>query len=117
MTKRYYYEALVTKVVDGDTMDMDVDMGFGIKARQRFRVKDFDAPESWRPKTEAEAVHGAKAKARAIELLNLKYVAIETFRADLHGRYVVNITMADGRSFADVMTEEGLVKLPDYYGK
>ena len=39
------YSATVTKVVDGDTIDVVIDLGFDIKIRQRVRVAGVDTPE------------------------------------------------------------------------
>lgn len=114
MSKKYYYKALVTRVVDGDTMDMDVDVGFGITSHQRFRIKDYDAPETWRPKTDMEERHGTQAKLLAIQLLDGIIVDIESFKADLYGRYTVNITLPDGRDFAEVMIASGMSKRQEY---
>jgi len=45
--KMYEYKAIVDRVVDGDTIDLDVDLGFDIWLRkQRIRLRGVDAPES-----------------------------------------------------------------------
>ena len=41
----YHYKATVKRVVDGDTIDMDVDLGFGVSKLVRIRLADIDAPE------------------------------------------------------------------------
>ena len=43
----YRYKVEVTRVVDGDTVDVDIDLGFGmIYKKQRVRMKGIDTPES-----------------------------------------------------------------------
>ena len=43
----YEYRAKVIKVIDGDTIDVDIDLGFGvILAKQRIRLYGIDTPES-----------------------------------------------------------------------
>lgn len=42
----YEYNATVLRVVDGDTVDLRVDLGFGISVNERFRLAGIDAPES-----------------------------------------------------------------------
>lgn len=43
----YEYKATIRRVVDGDTVDVDIDLGFGvIMANQRIRLKGIDTPES-----------------------------------------------------------------------
>lgn len=108
----YTYRALVENVVDGDTMDLAVDVGFSVTFRHRFRVAKYDAPESWRPKTEAERDHGKLARAMAIKLLQGKTVTVTTYKEDVYARYSADITLPDGRDFATVMKELGFVKQP-----
>ena len=43
----YNYEAKVTRVVDGDTVDCDIDLGFGIHTHQRIRLAGINAPERY----------------------------------------------------------------------
>ena len=43
----YRYKVYVTRVVDGDTVDVDIDLGFGmIYKKQRVRMMGIDTPES-----------------------------------------------------------------------
>ena len=44
----YEYKAHVTNVVDGDTFDCVIDLGFRVATHQRIRVDGIDTPESWR---------------------------------------------------------------------
>ena len=41
----YLYSGEVTRVVDGDTIDVAVDLGFKIVLNERFRLANIDAPE------------------------------------------------------------------------
>jgi micrococcal nuclease len=111
----YRYKGYVTRVVDGDTVDAILDVGFGIAVSQRLRIDDFDAPESWRPRNEAEKEHGEAAKVRAKELLEGEEVLFTTSKAiGIYGRYGASIQLADGRLFKDIMISEGLVKRDEY---
>ena len=43
----YEYNVKVVKIVDGDTVDVDIDLGFGMTyKKQRVRMKGIDTPES-----------------------------------------------------------------------
>jgi micrococcal nuclease len=42
----YEYKAELIRVVDGDTVDLMVDLGFNIQIKERFRLEGIDAPES-----------------------------------------------------------------------
>ena len=64
----YTYEAQVTRVVDGDTIDALVDLGFDIHKSIRIRLAGMNAPES-RTRDLEEKKLGLAAKARLIEIL------------------------------------------------
>ena len=54
----YQYKAKVVKIIDGDTIDVDIDLGFSvILAKQRIRLYGIDTPES-RPRNKEEKVRG-----------------------------------------------------------
>ena len=59
----YRYKVYVTRVVDGDTVDVDVDLGFGmIYKKQRVRMMGIDTPES-RTRNLEEKFYGKASKA------------------------------------------------------
>ena len=65
----YEYRARVLKVVDGDTVDVDIDLGFGVWLKdERVRIMGIDTPES-RTRDKVEKKFGLAAKARLKELL------------------------------------------------
>ena len=41
----YHYKATVNRVIDGDTVDMIMDLGFGVSKLVRIRLADIGAPE------------------------------------------------------------------------
>ena len=65
----YEYRCKVLKVVDGDTADVDIDLGFGIVLTdERVRLMGIDTPES-RTSDKVEDLFGEAAKARLKELI------------------------------------------------
>jgi micrococcal nuclease len=63
------YDVTIIKVVDGDTVDVDIDLGFGICLKdERVRIMGIDTPES-RTSDKVEDLFGEAAKARLKELL------------------------------------------------
>ena len=65
----YEYRAHIIKVVDGDTVDVDIDLGFGIVlSNERVRINGIDTPES-RTRDKQEKKFGLAAKARLKSLL------------------------------------------------
>ena len=74
----YEYRCKVIKVVDGDTGDVDIDLGFGVVLTdERVRVMGIDTPES-RTSDKVEDVFGEAAKARVKELLKGNNAVLKT---------------------------------------
>ena len=66
----YEYKVNILKVVDGDTVDVDIDLGFGCWLRnERVRIVGIDTPES-RTSDKIEKVFGEAAKQRVTSLLS-----------------------------------------------
>ena len=58
----YEYNCIIVKVIDGDTVDVDIDLGFGMWLRnERVRVHGIDTPES-RTRDKVEKIFGLAAK-------------------------------------------------------
>jgi len=58
------YDVTLIKVVDGDTVDVDIDLGFGVCLKdERVRIMGIDTPES-RTRDKVEKVFGLAAKDR-----------------------------------------------------
>lgn len=67
----YFYKVIkIDKVVDGDTVDVVIDLGFHIQMKLRVRLLGYDAPETFRPKCKAEREAGLKVKAYLKKILN-----------------------------------------------
>lgn len=68
----YEYRCKVLKVVDGDTADVDIDLGFGIVLTdERVRLMGIDTPES-RTRDKVEKLFGKASSARLKELIGGK---------------------------------------------
>ena len=63
------YDVTVIKIVDGDTVDVDINLGFGVWLHdERVRIMGIDTPES-RTSDRVEDLFGEAAKARLKELM------------------------------------------------
>ena len=70
----YEYKAKVVHIVDGDTVDVDIDLGFGIWMKdERVRLMGIDTPES-RTRDLVEKKFGLASKKRLTELLDADIV-------------------------------------------
>ena len=65
----YEYNAKCVRVVDGDTLDAEIDLGFDVKVKRRIRLAGINAPES-RTRNKVEKKLGLAAKERLVEILD-----------------------------------------------
>ena len=101
----------VTKIVDGDTIDVDIDLGFNISFAQRVRLAGIDTPES-RTKDAREKALGLEVKNKvksAIE--SAKTVIIKTELPDSTEKYgrILGWVYLDGaaKSLNEQLIDEG----------
>lgn len=117
MPELFTYRGIVKRVVDADTVDAQLDLGFGILMNQRFRIADYDAPETYRPKSLAEKEHGKAATERAVELLMGRLLIFKSTKVPgIYGRYGASITLPEGDDYAEKMISEGFAKKENYDG-
>ena len=83
--KMYEYNCEVKRVVDGDTIDVSIDLGFAIHYSSRVRLYGIDTPES-RTRNKDEKVRGLMSKKYLIDALSEGQVVIKTHR-DKKGKF------------------------------
>jgi micrococcal nuclease len=106
-----YYVKKVTKIVDGDTIDVEIDLGFDISFSSRVRLAGIDTPES-RTTDKMEKALGLEAKAYLKkEIESAKTVIIKTERMDSSEKYgrILGWVFLDGStvSMNEKMIEDG----------
>ena len=116
----YEYRVNVVKVVDGDTVDVDIDLGFGVWLKdERVRIMGIDTPES-RTRDKIEKKFGLAAKARLKSLLGKQAILKTQVNKDgedmkgKFGRILGDFVSEDGRMVTEVMVAEGHCVL--YFG-
>lgn len=109
----YEYRAYVNRVVDGDTVDVDIDLGFGIRLTdERVRIMGIDTPES-RTSNKVEKIFGLAAKNRLKELLGevtILKTQIAKDGEDMRGKFgrvLGDFISKDGRPVTEILIEEG----------
>ena len=110
----YEYKATITKVVDGDTYDATIDLGFKTFTKQRLRLKGVDTPETWRPKTEEEREHGEKATEFVRSLILNKEVNLTSVKSAVYGRWEAYVTIPSGEDLGKLIIENGFAVLKTY---
>lgn len=109
----YEYRVKVNRVVDGDTVDVDIELGFGVVlSDERVRIMGIDTPES-RTRDLTEKAFGLAAKKRLQELLGDVAVLRTQIAKDgedmkgKFGRVLGDFVAEDGRMITEIMIEEG----------
>ena len=112
MKPAFKYAATVTKVVDGDTIDCTIDLGFYVSTHERFRLYGIDTPE----KTSKDAT----IKQQAFDALKYvtdtildKVIILECFGKDKYGRWLAKVYI-DGIVLNDRLIELGFATV--YFG-
>ena len=81
------YRAKVIRVIDGDTVDVDIDLGFGIwQKNERVRIMGIDTPES-RTSDIQEKFFGQRAKAFLEKWVTAGDVTLRTKTYDAKGKF------------------------------
>ena len=105
----FHYKMTVTKVVDGDTIRGDVDLGFGfIQRNQEFRFTGINAPEIHGPSADA----GLKTKQYVSDLITGKEIIIVTKKdsKEKWGRYLAEIFYLDATNNYVSLNKELIAK-------
>ena len=110
----YEYKAKVLRVVDGDTVDVDIDLGFGIwMHKERVRMMGIDTPES-RTRDKVEKTFGLASKNRLKELLPVGSITvlkteIDRSGEDKKGKFgrILGDFIIEDRRATDILIEEG----------
>ena len=107
----YEYEVRIDRVVDGDTVEVKIDLGFDVSIAQRVQLAGIDTPEL-NTRNSREKKFGKLARARVRELL--PQYSTQTMRTifhgnrDKYGRTLVDFDLSDGRTLTDVLILEQL---------
>lgn len=115
----WFYRAVVVRVIDGDTIDVDIDLGFNMWAlNQRIRLKGIDAPET-RTRDLEEKAEGLRSKARVEELCPVGssvFLTTEFFpERGKYGRIIADVYLDEtDQTLTDILVEEGLAEREVY---
>ena len=103
----YEYKAFVKRVIDGDTCEVIIDLGFSITFQTTLRFSRIDAYEKTlrSGQTEAEKALGLAATAYLANLIEGQTVTIQTSKQGKYGRYLAEII------YQDTNINDSMVKL------
>jgi len=111
----YEYKCKLVHIVDGDTVDVDIDLGFGVTlTNERVRLIGIDTPES-RTSDKVEKVFGLAAKYRVTELLeNNEFTLISSEFKGKFGRILGDFNL-NGELLSTILLREH--QAVPYFGK
>jgi endonuclease YncB( thermonuclease family) len=109
----YKYNAKLDRVVDGDTIDALVDLGFDTWKKVRIRMMGMNAPES-RTRDLEEKKLGLAAKARLIEMLGDGEFTLQSHGVGKYGRCLGEVFRESDVSINRQLINEG--HATEYYG-
>lgn len=114
MQPNYLYTATITNVVDGDTVDALVDLGFSMFSKIRFRLYGVDTPEKNDKDLVVRALGIAASDYLRQTLLN-KSITIQSVEKDKYGRWLAKIYItSDQPSINEQLISLGYAKA--YFG-
>ena len=110
----YEYKSKILRIVDGDTVDVDIDLGFGVWLhKERVRIMGIDTPES-RTRDKVEKKFGLASKARLKELMPIGSIQVLKTQIDKSGEdkkgkfgRILGDFMIDTKLVTDIMISEG----------
>ncbi|MFC1708844.1 DUF1016 N-terminal domain-containing protein [Candidatus Omnitrophota bacterium] len=98
----YTYKAEVERVVDGDTIWVNIDCGFDIWIRQKLRLRGIDTPE-------LDTLKGQEAKEFVeARLKEVAFVVVKIYKEDKYGRYLADIFYAKSQTDEQKVLEGGV---------
>jgi len=106
----YKYQVKIKRVIDGDTVDVDIDLGFGVWLhKERVRIMGIDTPES-RTRDKVEKLFGLASKQKLRDLLpsgSMQVLVVEEYDAKgKFGRILGDFEIEDKR-VTEILVEEG----------
>jgi len=97
----YTYQATVTRVIDGDTLVLNIDLGFNSWIEQKIRLRGIDAPE-------LSCTEGVAAKNYVKKICEkIKFVVCKTYKQEKYGRYLADIFYSFKEKNPELVVQEG----------
>jgi len=112
----YTYRAKVDRIIDGDTVDVDIDLGCHVVIRERLRLYGINAPELRKP-TRQEGIAATEWLTQALNATDDDgYITIKTHKdkKGKYGRYLATLFDANGVDLNSHMVAAGHAVFVDY---
>ncbi len=109
----YTYKALLMRVIDGDTIEVMVDLGFNVLTKQVLRLNNIDTAEIYRPTNNEEKELGIEAKKFVEDFIGDSELTIKTNKTGKYGRWLADV-FVEGESLNEALVDNGFSK-PDRF--
>lgn len=96
------YTARVLRIIDGDTLDVVINLGLGHRAFPRLRLRGLDTPELY-----TQAGRDARTFVEA-GLADCPAIVVSTYRTDSYGRYLADVKYLPGEADPDQILAQGM---------
>jgi micrococcal nuclease len=113
--EKYNYNVEISRVVDGDTVDVMIDLGFDTHIKRRVRMHGINAPES-RTRDLEEKKKGLAAKERLKEILASDKIIMKSHGNGKYGRVLGELYVEKDQEISvnEILVREGHAK--EYFG-
>jgi micrococcal nuclease len=107
----YTYKAKLVRVINGDTLDIEIDLGFDIVIRQRLKLYGIDTPDSKSPDLEIKQ-KGLDVKQRLIDVLTKEFIVTTILnKRGKYGRILGKVYIVDEKDnkvcINELLVDEG----------
>ena len=104
---RYVWKSKYDRVVDGDTIDLSIDVGFRSTRTERIRLLGVNCPEMKGLTRSAGEAAKRFVEAWLAEHATGGVLVVETFKSDVFGRWLARVWGVDGACLNDALLESG----------
>jgi micrococcal nuclease len=108
--KPYVYDAEITRVIDGDTFDFKIDLGFSIHVKERLRLYGVNTPEI----KGVERTEGLRVKKYVTDKILNKTFEILVYKKGKYGRYIADLMLTKKERLSVHLYKKGMAKRVTY---
>jgi micrococcal nuclease len=115
LIENYVRRVVVRNVVDGDTVDVEIDLGWDLYYRERIRLAGINAPEV-RTKDQEEKLDGVRSKEALTQVLAQSDIIMLHSHKFERGKYdrTIGVLYADGMNVNEFMVANEFAEAKDY---